>query len=91
MLCRSHPATRRSDPQTTFVAVSLVNKRALRNLMLNKSTTLKGYKLDSLDEEFGTIEQFYFDDRQKKHARLFNSGVWRIPLSPIVLRRGEAE
>ncbi|MFT6178758.1 MAG: hypothetical protein ACI8UZ_001770 [Akkermansiaceae bacterium] len=27
----------------------------------------------------------------KKHARLFNSGVWRIPLSPIVLRRGEAE
>lgn len=31
--------------------------------MLNKATTLKGYKLDSLDGEFGEVEQFYFDDR----------------------------
>lgn len=31
--------------------------------MLNKAKTLKGYKLDSLDGEFGEVKEFYFDDR----------------------------
>jgi hypothetical protein len=32
-------------------------------IMLNKAKTLKGYKLDSLDGEFGAVKEFYFDDR----------------------------
>ena len=31
--------------------------------MLNKVKTLKGYKLDSLDGEFGEVKEFYFDDQ----------------------------
>jgi hypothetical protein len=31
--------------------------------MLNKVKTLKGYKLDSLDGEIGSVKEFYFDDQ----------------------------
>ncbi len=31
--------------------------------MFNKAKTLKGYKLHSLDEEIGKVEEFYFDDQ----------------------------
>jgi hypothetical protein len=31
--------------------------------MLHNVKALKGYKLDSLDEEIGTVKEFYFDDR----------------------------
>lgn len=31
--------------------------------MLYKAKTLKGYSLDSLDGEFGQVNEFYFDDR----------------------------
>jgi len=31
--------------------------------MLSKTKKLKGYKLDSLDGEFGKVKEFYFDDR----------------------------
>lgn len=31
--------------------------------MLNKAQVLKGFKLDSLDGEIGSVEEFYFDDR----------------------------
>jgi len=31
--------------------------------MLNKATTLKGYKLDSLDGAIGKVREFYFDDK----------------------------
>jgi hypothetical protein len=31
--------------------------------MLNKAKTVKGYKLESLDGEIGTVKEFYFDDR----------------------------
>ena len=31
--------------------------------MLNKSKTLEGHKLDSLDGEIGKVKEFYFDDR----------------------------
>jgi hypothetical protein len=30
--------------------------------MLDKVTTLKGYKLHSLDGEIGNVKEFYFDD-----------------------------
>ena len=31
--------------------------------MLNKAQALEGFKLDSLDGEIGSVEEFYFDDR----------------------------
>jgi len=31
--------------------------------MLHKAKILKGYKLDSLDGEFGAVKEFYFDDQ----------------------------
>jgi len=58
--------------------------------MLNKLTTLKGYKLDSLDGEFGSVEQFYFDDRYWTIRYLVaNTGGWlagrQVLISPYAL------
>jgi hypothetical protein len=58
--------------------------------MLNKATTLKGYKLDSLDGEFGAVEQFYFDDRHWTIRYLVaNTGNWltgrQVLISPYAL------
>jgi hypothetical protein len=46
-------------------------------IMLNKAKTLKGYKLDSLDGEFGEVKEFYFDDRHWTVRYLVaNTGNW---------------
>jgi hypothetical protein len=34
-----------------------------RTTMLNRTNTLTGYRLDSLDGEIGKVKEFYFDDR----------------------------
>lgn len=58
--------------------------------MLNKVKTLKGYKLDSLDGEFGQVEEFYFDDRYWTIRYLVaNTGNWltgrQVLISPYAL------
>ncbi len=58
--------------------------------MLNKAKTLKGYKLDSLDGEFGKVEEFYFDDRHWTVRYLVaNTGNWltgrQVLISPYAL------
>lgn len=58
--------------------------------MLNKAKALKGYKLDSLDGEFGSVEQFYFDDRHWTVRYLVaNTGNWLagrlVLISPYAL------
>lgn len=58
--------------------------------MLFKTNTLKGYKLDSLDGEFGEVEEFYFDDRHWAIRYLVaNTGNWltgrQVLISPYAL------
>lgn len=58
--------------------------------MLNKAKTLKGYKLDSLDGEFGEVEEFYFDDQHWTVRYLVaNTGNWltgrKVLISPYAL------
>jgi len=58
--------------------------------MLNKAKTLKGYKLDSLDGEFGEVKEFYFDDRHWTIRYLVaNTGTWltgrQVLISPYAL------
>jgi len=58
--------------------------------MLNKAKTLKGYKLDSLDGEFGEVKEFYFDDRHWAIRYLVaNTGNWltgrQVLISPYAL------
>jgi len=58
--------------------------------MLNKAKTLKGYKLDSLDGEFGEVREFYFDDLHWTIRYLVaDTGSWlfgrRVLISPYVL------
>lgn len=58
--------------------------------MLNKVKTLKGYKLDSLDGEFGKVEEFYFDDRYWTVRYLVaKAGNWltgrQVLISPYAL------
>ena len=58
--------------------------------MLNKAKTLKGYKLDSLDGEFGEVKEFYFDDRHWTIRYLVaNTGNWltgrQVLISPYAL------
>jgi len=58
--------------------------------MLNKATTLKGYKLDSLDGEFGEVKEFYFDDHHWTIRYLVaNTGNWltgrQVLISPYAL------
>ena len=58
--------------------------------MLNKAKTLKGYKLDSLDGEFGEVKEFYFDDRHWTIRYLVaNTGGWltgrQVLISPYAL------
>jgi hypothetical protein len=59
-------------------------------IMLHKAKTLKGYKLDSLDGEFGEMKEFYFDDRHWVVRYLVaNTGNWltgrEVLISPYVL------
>jgi hypothetical protein len=45
--------------------------------MLIKSKTVKGYTLESLDGEIGTVKEFYFDDRHWAIRYLVaNTGNW---------------
>lgn len=58
--------------------------------MLNKAKTLKGYRLDCLDGEFGEVEDFYFDDRHWTIRYLIaNTGNWltgrQVLISPYAL------
>ena len=58
--------------------------------MLTKATTLKGYKLDSLDGEFGGVKDFYFDDQHWTIRYLVaNTGNWltgrQVLISPYAL------
>jgi len=58
--------------------------------MLNKAKTLKGYKLDSLDGEFGEVKEFYFDDIHWTIRYLVaNTGTWlpgrQVLISPYSL------
>jgi len=58
--------------------------------MLNNATTLKGYKLDSLDGEVGEVEEFYFDDHHWTIRYLVaNTGSWlmnrQVLISPYAL------
>lgn len=58
--------------------------------MLNKAKTLKGYKLDSLDGEFGKVKEFYFDDQHWIVRYLVaDTGGWQtgrqVLISPYAL------
>lgn len=58
--------------------------------MLFKSSTLKGYKLDSIDGEFGEVQEFYFDDHYWTIRYLIaNTGNWltgrQVLISPYAL------
>jgi hypothetical protein len=58
--------------------------------MLHKTKTLKGYKLDSLDGEFGEVQEFYFDDHHWTIRYLVaNTGNWltgrQVLISPYAL------
>ena len=58
--------------------------------MLNKAKTLKGYKLDSLDGEIGTVKEFYFDDQYWTIRYLVaDTGTWlagrKVLISPYAL------
>ena len=58
--------------------------------MLSKVTTLKGYKLDSLDGEIGKVNEFYFDDRYWTIRYLVaDTGNWltgrQVLISPYAL------
>ncbi len=58
--------------------------------MLLKANTLKGFKLDSLDGEIGTVSEFYFDDRHWTIRYLVaDTGGWlsgrQVLLSPYSL------
>jgi sporulation protein YlmC with PRC-barrel domain len=58
--------------------------------MLIKAKTLKGYKLNSLDAEVGTVKEFYFDDQFWTIRYLIaNSGNWltgrQVLISPYAL------
>jgi len=58
--------------------------------MLNKAKTMKGYKLNGLDGELGTVEEFYFDDRHWTVRYLVaNTGTWlsdrQVLISPYAL------
>ena len=62
----------------------------IKALMLSKAATLKGYKLDSLDGEFGEVEEFYFDDHYWTIRYLVaNTGNWlsgrQVLISPYAL------
>ena len=58
--------------------------------MLIKSKKVKGYKLESLDGEIGTVNEFYFDDRHWTIRYLVvNTGNWltgrQVLISPYAL------
>ncbi|HEY5505416.1 MAG TPA: PRC-barrel domain-containing protein [Sedimentisphaerales bacterium] len=58
--------------------------------MLIKAKTLEGYKLDSLDGQFGAVKEFYFDDRHWTIRYLVaNTGTWltgrQVLISPYAL------
>ena len=58
--------------------------------MLNKVKTLKGYKLDGLDGEIGTVKEFYFDDQYWTIRYLVaDTGTWlagrKVLISPYAL------
>jgi len=58
--------------------------------MLSNAKTLKGYKLDSLDGEIGTVKEFYFDDRHWTIRYLVaDTGSWladrQVLISPYAL------
>lgn len=58
--------------------------------MLNKATTLKGYRLHSLDGEIGRVKEFYFDDRHWTIRYLVaDTGSWlssrQVLISPHAL------
>ncbi len=58
--------------------------------MLNKAKAVKGYKLESLDGEIGTVQEFYFDDRHWTIRYLVaNTGDWlvgkQVLISPYAL------
>jgi hypothetical protein len=58
--------------------------------MLNKIKTLKGYKLDSLDGDIGSVKEFYFDDQHWAVRYLVvDTGNWlpgrRVLISPYAL------
>ncbi len=58
--------------------------------MLIKAKTLKGYKLDGKDGEFGKVKEFYFDDKHWTIRYLVaDTGGWllgnQVLLSPYVL------
>jgi hypothetical protein len=58
--------------------------------MLNKVKTLKGYKLDSLDGEIGSVKEFYFDDQHWAVRYLVaDTGSWlpgrQVLISPYAL------
>lgn len=58
--------------------------------MLIKAKTLEGYKLDSLDGEFGEVKEFYFDDRHWTIRYLVaHTGTWltdrQVLISPHAL------
>ena len=62
----------------------------LKTIMLNKTKTLKGYKLEGRDGEIGEIKEFYFDDRHWTIRYLVaETGTWltgrQVLISPYAL------
>ncbi len=56
--------------------------------MLCKTKSLKGYTLNSLDGEIGTIKEFYFDDKHWTIRYLVaDTGIWlpgkKVLISPL--------
>ena len=69
----------------------IVLQESLRLDFTNEAKTLKGYKLSSLDGEFGTIKEFYFDDHYWTIRYLVvDTGDWlterKVLISPHALK-----
>jgi hypothetical protein len=64
--------------------------------MLCKAKTLKGYTLNSLDGEIGTVKEFYFDDQHWTIRYLVaDTGSWlsgrQVLISPYALGTVDTE
>ena len=72
-----------------FCRLQTINQES-NIIMLFKTKTLKRYKLDSLDGEFGKVQEFYFDDHHWTIRYLVaNTGNWltgrQVLISPYAL------
>lgn len=91
-----------TDPEANFSISALFVLKRIKIfnegilIMLIKSKTLKGYKLQSLNGEIGSVKEFYFDDHHWTIRYLVaNSGNWltsrQVLISPYALSAVDKE